>query len=160
MKHIGPHVSASGGVENAPLAAAQLKAYIETGFAGLEIGHIPQDRDTVRVIGTGRSRPGGPRALLLLGVNEGVMPANINSGGIVRDSERDIMTDAGIGLADDSLTRAYKELFMVYSVLFAPSEKLYISYALKNADGDQLEPSSAVVKKSEKILPAVTATEN
>ena len=26
MKHIGPHVSASGGVENAPLAAAQLNA--------------------------------------------------------------------------------------------------------------------------------------
>ena len=26
MKHIGPHVSASGGVENAPLAAARLNA--------------------------------------------------------------------------------------------------------------------------------------
>ena len=26
MKYIGPHVSASGGVENAPLAAAQLNA--------------------------------------------------------------------------------------------------------------------------------------
>ncbi|MBO7407553.1 MAG: exodeoxyribonuclease V subunit gamma [Clostridia bacterium] len=156
---LGTEPAEGGPGKNVRLTAAQLKAYIETGFAGLEIGHIPQDRDTVRVIGTGRSRPGGPRALLLLGVNEGVMPANINSGGIVRDSERDIMTDAGIGLADDSLTRAYKELFMVYSVLFAPSEKLYISYALKNADGDQLEPSSAVVKKIEKILPAVTATE-
>ena len=144
---------------NARATAAQLKAYIETGFAGLEIGFIPQDRDTVRMIGAGRSRPGNPRALLLLGGNEGVMPANITSGGIVRDSERDLMIDAGIGLADDSLLRAYKELYMVYSVLFAPSERLYVSYALKNADGDEAEPSAAVVKKLEKILPALKTEE-
>ena len=156
---LGDEPAAGHPAGKARLTALQLKAYIETGFAGLEIGFIPQDRDTVRVIGTGRSRPGNPRALLLLGVNEGVMPANINSGGIVRDSERDVMTDAGIGLADDSLLRTYKELFMVYSVLFAPSERLYVSYALKNADGDALEPSSAVVAKIRKILPRIAEEE-
>ncbi len=156
---LGTEAAHGAATNNARLTAAQLKAYIETGFAGLEMGFIPQDRNTVRMIGTGRSRPGAPRALLLLGANEGVMPANISSGGIVRDSERDVIIGAGIGLADDSLIRAYKELFMVYSVLFAPSERLYISYAIKNSEGDEIEPSAAVVKKLEKILSISDAAE-
>ncbi len=135
--------------------AEMLKNYIETGFAGIEIGFIPQERNCVRVIGTGRSRTGSPKAVLLLGVNEGVMPREVSDSGILRDYERQIMEEAGIGLADSSLSRAYKELFMVYSALFSASDRIYISYAQKNQSGDELIPSSKVVKKIEKLLPGI-----
>ena len=134
--------------------AETLKNYIETGFAGLEIGFIPQERNCVRVIGTGRSRMGNPAAVLMLGVNEGVMPAEVTDSGILRDYERKIMEEAGIGLADSSLNRAYKELFMIYSALFSASRHVYISYAVKNGE-DEAYPSPKVIKRIQNSVPGL-----
>jgi ATP-dependent helicase/nuclease subunit B len=134
--------------------AETLKNYVETGFAGLEIGFIPQERNCVRVTGTGRSRIGAPRAVLMLGVNEGVMPAEVTDSGILRDYERKIMEEAGIGLADSSLNRAYKELFMIYSALFSASDHVYISYALKSGD-DEAYPSPKVIKRILNSVPGL-----
>ena len=134
-------------------AAMMLKKFIEIGFAGLKIGFIPQEQNAVRIAGIGRSRIGSPAVTLLLGVNEGVMPAEVSDTGILRDIERDELESIGIGLADSSLSRAYKELFMIYSALFSPSDRLYVSYALKNGKGDELLPSARIINKLKAALP-------
>ena len=141
--------------ESAQELASQLKRYLQIGFSGLKMGFIPQEQNAVRIVGIGRSRIGAPRVTLLLGVNEGVMPAEVNDTGILRDFERDEFESAGISLADSSLSRAYKELFMIYSALFSPSDELHVSYADKDAKGGELLPSSRIIKRLTVIAPFI-----
>lgn len=141
--------------DSATELASQLKRYLQIGFSGLKMGFIPQEQNAVRIVGIGRSRIGAPRVTLLLGVNEGVMPAEVNDTGILRDFERDEFESAGISLADSSLSRAYKELFMIYSALFSPSDELHVSYADKDAKGGELLPSSRIIKRLTVIAPFI-----
>ena len=138
--------------------ASLLKDYLNIGFSGYKMGFLPQEQNCVRVAGTGRSRMGSPEAMIILGVNEGVMPAAVSDAGILRETEREELEKAGIGLADSSLSRAYKEQFMIYTALFAAKKYLYISYALKNGFGEEMLPSSRVIKRLTAIMPWLEKT--
>ena len=134
-------------------AARILDDLLHSAFSGLEVGLLPQNRDCVTVAGTGRSRLGHRKALILLGVNEGVMPAEITDSGTLTGSERGSVLDSGeLKLADDSISRAYKELFMVYSAIFSPTEFLSISFAYTDGANGEMQPSSAVIGRLKRIF--------
>ena len=65
-----------------------------------EIAFIPQGVDEVSVGGADRSRPAAPRAVFLIGAEEGEFPRTPVSAGVFSDAERRLMISMGLPLYD------------------------------------------------------------
>ena len=63
-----------------------------------EIAFIPQGVDEVSVGGADRSRPAAPRAVFLIGAEEGEFPRTPVSAGVFSDAERRLMISMGLPL--------------------------------------------------------------
>ena len=94
----------------------------------LDLGRIPQGLDAVTVGTADRIRYTQPRAVLLLGVNEGVFPAYPAEDSLLTEEERRQLRERGLELADDRLSRFIEERYYAYMAAAAPSEELYVSY--------------------------------
>ena len=131
-----------------------LKEYInilEAGFMACEIGVIPSTIDQVLVGNLSRSRSQDIKALLVLGVNDGVLPANNDSDGILLDHERLQLKESGVELGFDSESQMYEDKFLIYSMLAKPSKYLWLSYALADQESKALRPS-IMIDRFKKLL--------
>ena len=114
----------------------------------VKLGNIPQGLDAVTVGQSDRIRYSHPRAVFVLGANEGCFPAYPGNGGLLSEEERDSWRKQGITLAGDAVQQFLEERYFVYAAVSAPSERLYISY---RTDGGRVP--SPVVKTVEDLLP-------
>ena len=79
-----------------------LKEYRELLDAGMEearIGVIPPSLDEVMAGDIERTRLKDIRALILLGVNDSLIPGNASAGGLISDRDRERFEERGIALA-------------------------------------------------------------
>lgn len=114
----------------------------------LDMGSIPQGLDAVTVGGVDRIRYNAPRAVLVLGANEGVLPAYPAGDGLLTEAERRTLKDLGLTLAEDLLTQCVEERYYAYLALTAPSERLTVTYHTTAETGP-----SPLIAAVEKILP-------
>lgn len=114
----------------------------------LDMGSIPQELDAVTVGGVDRIRYNAPRAVLVLGANEGVLPAYPAGDGLLTEAERRTLKDLGLTLAEDLLTQCVEERFYAYLALVAPSERLIVTYHTTAETGP-----SPLIASIEHILP-------
>ncbi len=111
--------------------------------AGLtDLGAVPQSLDAVQVGQADRIRFAAPKAVYILGANEGVFPAYPAARGLLSDEERKELIALGLPLADASDVRTAEERFFAYAAVAAPSERLTVSYLRGNAAGESLAPSA------------------
>lgn len=121
-----------------------IKEYVkilESGLLEYEVGVIPPTMDQVLVGNLDRSRSHDIKALFVVGVNDGILPAATEDGGILLDEEKEDMKNLGIEISSDSNTKVCEEEFSVYVSFTKPSEYLFISYALADNEGKTLRPS-------------------
>ncbi len=121
-----------------------IKAFVklmETGFASTEVGIIPPAKDRVLIGSMERSRSHDIKALFVVGVNDGNLPMTGDNGGILSDADKVLLKASGLALKSDYETLSLEEQLSVYQALCKPSERLYISYAMSDADGKALRPS-------------------
>lgn len=131
-----------------PMSAARAEELF-TMLAGLlDLGRIPQGLDAVTVGAADRIRYTQPRAVLLLGVNEGVFPAYPAEDGLLTEAERQALRQRGMTLADDRLSQCIEERYYAYMALAAATEQVYISYWTGPEDAP-----SPLVRMTEGILP-------
>lgn len=116
---------------------------IESGMEGMHFALVPTSVDQV-LIGSIQSRMDNVRAAFVVGVNEGVFPARPAETSLLSESEREILSQAGIELAPSSEQRLLEEEFLMYTLLTTPSERLYVTYPLADEEGRGLEPSTYV----------------
>ncbi|MBR3768039.1 MAG: PD-(D/E)XK nuclease family protein [Clostridia bacterium] len=117
-----------------------------------DIGRIPAGIDQI-VIGTaGRTRHLEPRAVFVLGCNEGVFPETPVSGGLFTSSERRILSKNDFPLENIPENIYAEERMIAYSVLTNATEKLFVSYSRADSTGAKAEPSE-IIGEIEKILP-------
>ncbi|MCR5420634.1 MAG: PD-(D/E)XK nuclease family protein [Lachnospiraceae bacterium] len=120
---------------------------LDAGFAEIRTGVIPGTDDYVQIGDITRSRLRDIKALFFVGVNDGIIPSNLNSGGIISDMERDFLTeenegeDKKIELAPTARMQAYTQRLYLYMLVTKPSEELYISYSGLSQDGKSINPS-------------------
>ena len=119
-----------------------------------DMGTIPQGLDAVTVGSADRIRYAAPRAVLVLGANEGVFPAYPTGDGLLTEEERRRLKELGLTLAEDVLTRCVEERYYAYLALTAPRERLYIAYHT----GGEAAPSP-LVSAVRRILPRHTVDE-
>ena len=94
----------------------------------IDLGSIPQGLDAVTVGGADRIRYREPRAVFVLGANEGVFPAYPAGDGLLTEEERRRLKDRGLTLAEDVLTQCVEERYYVYTAVAAPRERLTVTY--------------------------------
>ncbi len=114
---------------------------LKAGFSNIEVGVIPTTLDQVLVGNIQRSKSQDIKALFVVGCNDGILPDSKPEDGLLADDERDLLNDVGIELSSNTVLRAARERFNIYTAFSKPSEYLWISYALSDNEGKAMRPS-------------------
>ncbi len=108
------------------------------------VGEIPQTNDQV-IYGTAdRIRPMRPRVVFVVGANQDAFPAAIVDSGLFSQSEREIMIDNKMRIADRSLSDCLDEKYLFYYAVTCGFEKVFLSYCRTSMSGAEMEPSIEV----------------
>ncbi|MCP8968239.1 helicase-exonuclease AddAB subunit AddB [Ectobacillus ponti] len=127
---------------------------MEAGLEALQFANIPPSLDQVIIANIDRSRLSDIRAVILIGANEGVIPAVVTEEGMLSDEERELLLQNGVELAATSRQKLLDEQFVIYQTLTRASDKLYVSCPLADEEGKTLMPSS-LFKKLKGLFPGV-----
>ncbi len=129
---------------DAPLSVAEFAEALKLVFARTDIGTIPTSVDEVTIGSAVTLRADHPRFVLVLGLNEGVFPANVGEEGLISEQEKLRLAALGLELPSGRDERSSNELFFLYRAFCAPKEGLYLSYVKATSDGRAATPSIAV----------------
>lgn len=132
------------GGERLPMAG--VARALETGLAAAELGAVPPRPGIVQVGALGHVKLGSDcRVLFLLGMQDGILtpaaPSMLSDAEVRRLASSDD-GDAAFGLRGDALS----ELMQVnlLDTLAAPTERLFISYALCGTGGEAQRPAAII----------------
>ncbi len=113
--------------------------WLETALSESEVGSLPPEHDRVQAGQLGNLLVHRPRVVFLLGLNEGVLSAPENA--LLTQAEaQSIETRLDVSLGLSPQGKEELALLDLWKALSAPSEKLYLSYALANEEGGALRP--------------------
>ena len=131
---------------------AEFYKILNAGFESKEIGVIPTTLDEVNVGDIARIKGRDVKALFIVGVNDGVLPAANKEEGILSDRDRDILKEMGLELSSTTKSKVFEEQFMVYTALTIASKFLMISYPMADLEGKSLR-ASIVIPRLKRIFP-------
>jgi len=107
-----------------------------------DLGTLPAGIDNIQIGQADRIRTDNPRAVFILGANEGEFPQSVSSGGILTENDRRILLENDFKLYSYSEILNIQEKYFAYMACCAPKEKLFVSY-LGNT-GKESAPSEIV----------------
>lgn len=139
------------------LTLEQFIELLSSGFEITEIGMIPGVIDQVMIGSLDRSRFSEPKALFVMGINEGQVPKSADKASIITDNERKLLIDNELDMAPDNQRFLYQQQFNIYMAMCRVKEVLYMSYASLSSDGKSIRPSM-LVSIIKKILPTLKTT--
>ncbi|HEU5140828.1 MAG TPA: helicase-exonuclease AddAB subunit AddB [Bacillales bacterium] len=114
---------------------------IETGLDSMKFSLVPPALDQVLVGSLDRTRSVDVKSVLILGANDGVLPAKPKEDGMLSEEERELLEVRGIELAPGSRQRLLEEELLMYLALAGAKERLWVSYPLADEEGKALQPS-------------------
>ncbi len=121
----------------------------------LDLGVIPVGLDNVQLGSADRMRCNNPRAVFILGADEGEFPKAVVSAGLLTESDRvalidnDFNNDFKLYSYGDTLNA--QEKYFAYMAVSAARERLYVSYTYNPA----LDNESSIVREIEAVFPNV-----
>ena len=137
---------------NEKLGIEKFMQILKTGLKNSELGKIPGTQDQVIVGDVDRSRSHKVDTVFIIGLNDGSFP-NINRvEGFFGDSDRELLKQDGIELANGTIDNLYEENFNIYKAFTTAERKLFLSYASSDSEGKSLRPS-IMINKIKKIFP-------
>lgn len=131
-------------LEGESMTLPEFREILEAGFGEIEVGSIPQNVDRVLVGDMERTRLKEVKVLFFVGINDGNIPGNNGSGGIISDIDREFLRESEIELAPTPRQQMYIQRLYLYLNMTKPSERLYLSYCKLNGEGKTLRPSYLV----------------
>ena len=138
---------------------SEFSQMITEAFAQYEISTIPQSLDSVEVGDVIRSKVKDKKVLFILGAVNGSLPSGKGVEGILSDLERRYLAQKDIELAKDAMGKSMDEEFLIYKLLAAPTEKLYLSFPLASFDNMAQRPAE-VIAKLKGIFPKLALIKN
>lgn len=123
----------------------QVQFALEESFITTQIGLIPLSSDEVLIGELGRTKLSETKYLLVLGANEGRLPALGSQNPIFNDNDLDYLMDIGIDFMASSLTKRSDNDYSIYQALSTPSMGLCLSYPLSGSTDTRL-PSEIVTQ--------------
>ena len=137
------------------LTLKEYKELLDTGFREAKVGLIPSGIDQIVVGDIERTRLKDIKVLFFIGVNEGVIPKAVGSGGIISDAERELLREKQVEMAPTKREAIYTEHFYLYLNLTKPMLRLYLSYCNVGADGSKVKPSY-LIGRIQQLFPKTT----
>jgi ATP-dependent helicase/nuclease subunit B len=113
---------------------------LEAGLANLTVGVIPPALDQVLIGAVDRSRNPDLKLALVLGLNEGVFPAAPVPSVLLTDAERAALPP-DVFLGPTNRQCLGHERYLAYIACTRASQRLVLTRALRDADGQPLNPS-------------------
>ena len=139
-----------------PVPPEEYAELLGDGLDGLEISLIPPGLDAVTVAPFDQNSLGNTPALYILGANEGSMPQAHHDSGLLSESDRLLLRQAGekvnLELSPGAAEDACGENYILYHAFTKARSYLWISYALADSEGAGLEPSP-LIGRLKAILP-------
>lgn len=126
-----------------PMSGKTFAAVLREGLSGSGIGIIPGTADAVLLGDYARTKCRTVRALFIVGVNEGLLPAARTDDSLINDAELLWMQEAGLSVWNSSLQRAAMDRLDIYTAFSKATESVYISYAFTGEAGE-LAPSPLI----------------
>lgn len=124
----------------------EFRQLLETGLSQAKVALIPPSMDQILVGDMERTRLKDIRALFFVGVNEGNIPKNTDSGGILTEMDREFFADQGMELAPGPKELMNMQRFYLYLNLTKPDRLLNLSYSLSNSKGEAISPAYLISK--------------
>ena len=141
-------------MQDTPMTYRQFTELFEETCNNTEIGRTPQTLDCVVFSGIDRFRSDNAKVVIVLDLVEGVFPKGFTAEGFLSDGERHILRSLGLELAPGLDIKQQEEQLLLYAVLTAPEEKLYLFRPLTDNNDNPYQPSS-VIKRVKELLPEV-----
>ncbi|WP_269477985.1 PD-(D/E)XK nuclease family protein [Hominibacterium faecale] len=126
----------------------------KAGLESIEVGLLPPSADGL-IMGTmQRTRSGHVKAMLILGANEGLLPASAPADSILSEDEKHYLAQQEIEICKVDEIRLQEEKLAIYKNLARPKTRLWISYSASDGDGRELKPSP-IFNKLQSIYPGL-----
>ncbi len=139
---------------DAEISAKDYLDLLETGFGEIRLGTLPQRVDRVLVGDMERTRLSEVKVLFFPGANDGNIPKNASSGGLLSDLDREFLEGSGIALSPSPREEMYIQRFYLYLNMTKQTDSLLISYAASAEDGSSLRPSY-IIGHIQRMYPAL-----
>jgi len=123
------------------LPAGEYASILKSGFEAVEIGLLPPTIDQIIVGTMQRTRAGNIKALMILGANDGLLPAAAASESLLNEDEKTALYKKGIEICKIDDLRAKEEKLAIYKNLSKPSEYLWMSYSASDLEGKESKQS-------------------
>lgn len=131
---------------------------LREGTVRLRLSSIPPGENEVNIAEVSRSRLPELKAAVVLGLNEGGLPALLAEEGLLDSAERETLQKLGLELAPGSRERQQGEDYLTYIALTRSSRRLYLSFAKRGGDGAELAVS-AVIPRLWQLFPDLAVLE-
>lgn len=119
----------------------EFRQLLETGLSKASVALIPPSQDQILVGDMERTRLKDIKALFFVGVNEGNIPKNTQSGGILTEMDREFFDGLGMELAPGPKEQMNMQRFYLYLNLTKPREFLCLSFSRSNSKGEAISPA-------------------
>ena len=117
---------------------------LDAGFGEITVGVIPATVDRVVVGDITRTRLDQIKVLFFVGVNEGIVPARKERGGILTDTDREFLKEMSIELAPTAREDSFQQRFYLYLMMTKPSCRLILSWSAFSQAGKAQRPSPLI----------------
>ena len=141
---------------DSPMDFADFTEIYTAGLSDVEVGVIPPSVDGLSMGTMIRTRPRQMRAAVILGACEGVLPLSPQTEGLFSVDEKEFFKDKGFALGSLDDIKMDEENAAMYRMMARPSEKVYISWAMTDADGRDTNPSP-VIDSLKMLFPRIEA---
>ena len=121
-----------GGYE---MSSEDYSGMIESAFSQLSLAFIPATLDQVLVGSIERSRHPALKVVFLVGVTAKDFPVPVSFGRVLTESDREAFGSADFVLGPAASEGLLERRYLAYIAFTRPSEYLYLTYPLADADG-------------------------
>ncbi len=137
----------------------EFQEILKTGFTEAKVGLVPPGLDQIMAGDIERTRLKDVKVLFFLGVNEGIVPKPVKTGGILSEADRSVFEDCGIELAPGRRKSAFTAEFYLYLALTKPTAVLFLSWRQTDTAGKAMQPSY-LIDRVLKLFPELAVEEN
>lgn len=139
-------------LEDYEMSSGEFHQLLTAVIAAQDLGAIPPELDEVNIGDALRMRPASPRAVFVLGACEGVFPRAAAGGGLLSQTERARLIEAGLAVTGSAEKEAVEERYLAYHAVCSASERVYVFCARSDSSGKARFPSELFTQVRE-ILP-------
>lgn len=137
------------------IGAQEFYEILDAGLSEIQVGAIPQNVDRVVCGDMERTRFQEMKALIFIGVNDGIIPKSGGGGGLISDMDREFLSAADWELSPTPRQKMYIQRLYLYMNLTKPTDQLILTYAAMGGDGKSRR-HAYLIDTLRKMFPSLT----